>query len=101
MDTEQTSENIFGYSLLYHASWLQVFRLFQLSSFLVKMVNHCEINLILQDIEHQLRENILHSIFIVVFCKIFIELAWIFNPLKTIHRKFRDIAHQYKHLLKT
>ena len=38
----------------YHTSWLQVFQSFQLSLFLVKIVNHCELHVLLDDIEHWL-----------------------------------------------
>ena len=37
----------------YHINFLQAFRLFQFSFFLVKMINHYEVHLIFQDIEHQ------------------------------------------------
>ena len=43
--------------LLHHSKLLQAFRLF----FQIKMVNHCGVHVIFQDIEHQLQENILHD----------------------------------------
>ena len=44
---------------LSHASWLQIFRFFQLLFFQEK-VNHYEVHAVFLDIEHQLQENILH-----------------------------------------
>ena len=46
--------------LFYHASWPQVFQVFQFSFFQAKKVNNCEGYVNFQDTEDQLRENILH-----------------------------------------
>ena len=45
---------------VYYGNYLQAFRIFYCSSFLVKMVNHYENHVIFQDIEHQPQEDILH-----------------------------------------
>ena len=42
-------------------SIFQAFRLFQPSSFRIKMVNHYKVHVIFQDIKHQLQDNILHQ----------------------------------------
>ena len=66
----------------YHASWLQVFRLFQFSLFQIKMVNHA----ICDNIEYQLHPTLTShiTIFMAVFCIIFIKLKFFFSTLKTI-----------------
>ena len=47
------------------------------------MVNHHEVHVIFEDIEHQLQENISFiTFFIIVFYEIFIKLRSIFDPLK-------------------
>ena len=51
------------------------------------MVNHYEVYIIFQDIEHQLQENILLTFFIIVFCEISIKLRSIFYPIKIIYWK--------------
>ena len=53
----------------------------------VKMVNHYEVYVIFQDINHQLLENILHHFFRQIFYEIFIKLSSIFYPLKIIYWK--------------
>ena len=58
------------------------------SSLPFQMVNHYDVPVIIQNIEHQLQENI--------FYEIFIKLTNIFNSLKFIYWKFCDIAHPYK-----
>ena len=63
------------------------FRVFQFSFFLVKERSHHEVHVILEDIEHQLQENILHHFLHYSFYEIFIKLRNIFNPLKTIYGK--------------
>ena len=47
----------------YHVNQLQAFQLFLSSFFQVKMVNHYEVPVTYQDIEHQLQKNILHHFF--------------------------------------
>ena len=69
----------------YHASWLQVFQLFQFSFFQEEKVNYHEVHAMFQDIEHQLQKVFYITIFIVAFYIIFIKLRCVFNPLKTIH----------------
>ena len=44
----------------YHASWLQVFQLFQFSLFQIKRVNQYGVHVIFQDTEHHLQANIFH-----------------------------------------
>ena len=52
------------------------------------MVNHYEVHVIFQDIEHQLQGNILQNFrLIFVFYEIFIKLRIIFDPLKIIYWK--------------
>ena len=53
--------------LFYHASWLQVFQLFQFSFLLVKMVNHYEVNSILLDIQNHFKKISFITIFIIAF----------------------------------
>ena len=48
------------------------------------MVNHYEVHVIFQDIEHQLQENILHHFLHYSFYEIFIKLRIISYPLKII-----------------
>ena len=52
----------------YHASWLQVFQLFQFLFFQVKMVYHREGHVIFQYIYHQLQEIIFHHYLHCFFC---------------------------------
>ena len=69
----------------YHASWLQVFQLFQFSFFQEEKVNYHEVHAMFQDIEHRLQKVFYITIFTVAFYIIFIKLRCVFNPLKTIH----------------
>ena len=50
------------------------------SFFLVKMVNHYEVYVIVQDIKHQLQENILPHFLHYKFHEIFIKLRRVFDP---------------------
>ena len=56
------------------------FLTFQCSLFQLKMVNHYEVLVIFQDIEHQLI-----TLFIIVFSEIFLKLRSVFDPLKVIY----------------
>ena len=58
---------------------------FQSSSFKAKMVNHYEVHVAFQDIEHQLQEISFITLFIIVFHEILIKLRDIFDPLKVIY----------------
>ena len=69
---------------------------FQFSFFLEKTVNHCEDLVIFRDIQHQIQEHIFHFVFVIVSCKIFFKLRSIFNPLKTIYKKFCDTDYPYR-----
>ena len=51
------------------ASLLEVFQLFQISFFQVKIVNHCDNHIIFQDTEHHLKKISFITIFIVLFYK--------------------------------
>ena len=51
------------------------------------MVNHYDVHVIFQDIEHQLQKNIFHHFFHYSFCEISIKLRSLFNPLKIIYWK--------------
>ena len=60
------------------------------------MVNHYEVYVIFQNIEHQLQENELITFFIIVFIKssLYWEISSI--PSKLFTESFCDIAHPYK-----
>ena len=92
-----TTYSVLSCKLATGFSIFSVFMLFQFSFFQVKMVNHYEVYIIFQDIEHQLRESI--TFFIIVFYEIFLKLRSV--PLKIIHSKlftgsFCNIAQPYK-----
>ena len=61
---------------------LEAFRFFQFSFFQVKMVSHCEIHLIFQDIEFQIQEMSFITFEITAFYEIFIKLRGIFDSPK-------------------
>ena len=73
------------------------FTAFQLSFFQVKMINHCEVHVILQDIKHQLQEISFMTFFMIAFYDILIKLS-IFNLIhsKLFTVSFCDIAKPYK-----
>ena len=60
---------------------------FQFSSSQIKMANYYKVHVIFQDMEHQIKENILHQFFHYSFFEILIKLRSIFDPLKIIYWK--------------
>ena len=64
------------------------------------MVNHYEVHVIFQDIEHQLEKNILHHFpRYTFFYEIFIKLKSIFDPLQVIYWKlFATLTNHINYL---
>ena len=76
--------------------YLQAFPLFQLSFFLVKMVNHYDVHVIFQDIEHWLQENILHHFLHYSFMRSLLDWGVTFIHSNLFNGRFYDIAEPYK-----
>ena len=61
------------------------FSIFSTLFFMVRIVNHYEVYVIFQYIEHQLQEKSFVIFFIIAFYEIFIKLRGTFYPLKIIY----------------
>ena len=72
-------------------SWLQVLQLFQFSFLLLKILNHCEVNVVFQYININFKK--ISYIIIIVFMKPLLNLNLFLTHFKQLTSNFCDIAY--------